>query len=70
MSRKPQDCAASVATRVNGVVPTDDYQNTNAPGLFAIADITDKLPLTLVAIAPGHRLAERLFNRQLERRTD
>ena len=62
--------AAGVETRVNGIVPVDDYQNTNVPGLFAIGDVTGKVPLTPVAIAAGRRLAERLFNGQPERRMD
>ena len=50
--------------RANGIVPTDDYQNTNVPGIYAIGDITGRTPLTPVAIAAGRRLADRLFGGQ------
>jgi glutathione reductase (NADPH) len=62
--------AAGVETRVNGIIPVDDYQNTNVPGVYAIGDITGRVPLTPVAIAAGRRLAERLFDNQPQRRLD
>ena len=52
---------AGVETRANGIVPTDTYQNTTVPGIYAIGDITGRTPLTPVAIAAGRRLADRLF---------
>ena len=52
---------AGVEMRANGIVPTDEYQNTNVPGIYAIGDITGRTPLTPVAIAAGRRLADRLF---------
>jgi len=52
---------AGVETLANGIVPTDAYQSTNVPGLYAIGDITGRAPLTPVAIAAGRRLADRLF---------
>ena len=55
---------AGVEMRANGIVPTDDYQNTNVPGIYAIGDITGRTPLTPVAIAAGRRLADRLFGGQ------
>ncbi|MCB1925641.1 MAG: glutathione-disulfide reductase [Gammaproteobacteria bacterium] len=55
---------AGVEMRANGIVPTDEYQNTNVPGIYAIGDITGRTPLTPVAIAAGRRLAARLFNAQ------
>ncbi len=54
--------AAGVNMVRNGIVPVDNFQNTNVPGIYAIGDITGKMPLTPVAIAAGRRLAERLFN--------
>ena len=45
----------------NGLIPTDDYQNTNVDGIYAIGDITGQAALTPVAIAAGRRLADRLF---------
>ncbi|RLJ16785.1 glutathione-disulfide reductase [bacterium endosymbiont of Escarpia laminata] len=62
--------AAGVETRSDGIIPTDEYQNTNIPGIYAIGDITGRTPLTPVAIAAGRRLAERLFNNMPERRVD
>jgi len=62
--------AAGVETRANGIVPVDEYQNTNVPGIYAIGDVTGRNPLTPVAIAAGRRLSERLFDGQSERRLD
>jgi glutathione reductase (NADPH) len=62
--------AAGVETRINGIVPTDAYQNTNVPGIYAIGDITGRVPLTPVAIAAGRRLADRLFGGQAKARVD
>ncbi|MGD8911725.1 MAG: glutathione-disulfide reductase [Candidatus Thiodiazotropha sp.] len=62
--------AAGVELCSNGVVPTDAFQNTNVPGIYAIGDITGRTPLTPVAIAAGRRLAERLFNNQPQSRVD
>ncbi len=55
---------AGVDVRANGIVPTDDYQNTSVPGIYAIGDITGRMPLTPVAIAAGRKLAARLFGGQ------
>ena len=53
--------AAGVEMRPNGIIPTDDWQQTNVPGIYAIGDVTGREPLTPVAIAAGRRLARRLF---------
>ena len=53
--------AAGVEMRPNGVIPADDFQNTNVPGIYALGDVTGRETLTPVAIAAGRRLAERLF---------
>jgi glutathione reductase (NADPH) len=62
--------AAGVEMRANGIIPTDAYQNTNVPGIYAIGDITGRTPLTPVAIAAGRRLAARLFLAQPEQKVD
>ena len=62
--------AAGVEVRGSGMVPTDEYQNTNVAGIYAIGDITGRSPLTPVAIAAGRRLAERLFGGQPSRKVD
>ncbi|MDH5179978.1 MAG: glutathione-disulfide reductase [Gammaproteobacteria bacterium] len=53
---------AGVKLMPNGVIPVDAYENTNVAGIYAIGDITGKMPLTPVAIAAGRKLARRLFN--------
>lgn len=60
--------ATGIAVSADGSVPTDPYQNTTVPGLYAIGDITAQPHLTPVAIAAGRRLADRLFGGQPERR--
>jgi glutathione reductase (NADPH) len=62
--------AAGVDVLPNGIVPVDEYENTNIPGIYAIGDITGKMPLTPVAIAAGRRLAERLFANRPDSRVD
>ncbi|GIK35640.1 MAG: dihydrolipoyl dehydrogenase [Gammaproteobacteria bacterium] len=53
--------AAGVETDAGGFVPTDRFQETRVPGIFAIGDVTGREQLTPVAIAAGRRLADRLF---------
>jgi glutathione reductase (NADPH) len=45
----------------NGAIPVNDEFATSQPHIFAIGDVTDRLNLTPVATAEGHRLADRLF---------
>lgn len=54
--------AAGVHTDAQGFIPTDKFQNSNVPGIYAIGDNTGRVALTPVAVAAGRRLAERLFN--------
>ncbi|MCC8986684.1 MAG: glutathione-disulfide reductase [Candidatus Contendobacter sp.] len=60
--------AAGVVMNPNGSIPTDPFQNTNIPGIYAIGDVTEHFHLTPVAIAAGRRLADRLFGGQTDRR--
>jgi glutathione-disulfide reductase len=62
--------AAGVEMLPNGIIPVDDYQNTNVEGIYAIGDITGKVSLTPVAIAAGRKLAERLFQNKEESKVD
>jgi len=62
--------SAGVALDAEGFVITDDYQNTNIDGIYAIGDVTTRLALTPVAIAAGRRLADRLFGNQPTARLD
>ena len=52
---------AGVAVAENGGVLVDELQQTSAPGIYAIGDVSNRLNLTPVAIAEGHALADRLF---------
>jgi glutathione reductase (NADPH) len=73
IGREPNTAALELATagvtlNPDGSIPTDPYQNTNIPGVYAIGDVTERFHLTPVAIAAGRRLADRLFGDQPERR--
>jgi glutathione reductase (NADPH) len=62
--------AAGVEILPNGIIPVDGYENTNVPGIYAIGDVTGKVPLTPVAIAAGRKLADRLFNGKADSKVD
>jgi glutathione reductase (NADPH) len=62
--------AAGIEVNRNGTIPTDEFQNSNVPGVYAIGDITGQAQLTPVAIAAGRKLAARLFDNQPESRLD
>jgi glutathione reductase (NADPH) len=62
--------AAGVRAAENGAIVTDEFQNTNVPGIYAIGDVTGRAPLTPVAIAAGRRLARRLFGGEPECKLD
>ncbi|MCP4043193.1 MAG: glutathione-disulfide reductase [Gammaproteobacteria bacterium] len=62
--------AAGVELDRLGFITTDEYQNTNIPGIYALGDVTGRAPLTPVAIAAGRRLGDRLFDGQTQRRLD
>ena len=50
-----------IALDHRGGVVVDAECETSVPGIFAIGDVSNRLNLTPVAIAEGHRLADRLF---------
>ena len=56
--------AAGIKTDARGFIPTDGFQNTSRPGVYAVGDVTGRAALTPVAIAAGRRLADRLFDGQ------
>lgn len=56
--------AAQVKTDKHGFIPTDKWETTNIPHIFAVGDITGKKLLTPVAVAAGRQLARRLFGGQ------
>ncbi|HEY3669137.1 MAG TPA: glutathione-disulfide reductase [Polyangiaceae bacterium] len=62
--------AASVRRDASGHVVVDDWQNTTAPGIYAIGDVTGRATLTPVAIAAGRRLSDRLFGGRPEAKLD
>ncbi|EGC30113.1 hypothetical protein DICPUDRAFT_93030 [Dictyostelium purpureum] len=53
---------AGIQVDKNNFIKVDEFQNTTAPGVYAVGDVCGKLLLTPVAIAAGRRLSERLFN--------
>lgn len=53
---------ANVERDASGYIQVDKFQNTSAPGIYAVGDNIGKVELTPVAIAAGRRLAERVFN--------
>ncbi len=62
--------AAGVQVDGGPYVITDEFQNTNVAGVYAIGDVTGRAALTPVAIAAGRRLSDRLFDGRPERRLD
>lgn len=62
--------AAGVTTDAAGFIPTDRYQVTTAPRIYAVGDVTGREALTPVAIAAGRRLADRVFGDMPERHLD
>ncbi len=52
---------AGVAVTEAGGVIVDAHNTTSAANIFAIGDVSNKMNLTPVAVAEGHRLADRLF---------
>ncbi|GMR03667.1 MAG: glutathione-disulfide reductase [Gammaproteobacteria bacterium] len=61
---------AGVQTDKHGHIKVDDFQNTNASGIYSVGDVTGRVQLTPVAIAAGRRLADRLFGGQADARID
>jgi glutathione reductase (NADPH) len=61
---------AGVTTGAEGGIVTDHLQDTSAPGIHAIGDVTGRAEFTPVAIAAGRRLADRLYGGDPERHLD
>jgi glutathione reductase (NADPH) len=61
---------AGVRRYDDGFIIADRYQQTSAPGVYAIGDVTGQLALTPVAIAAGRRLADRVFGGKAGRHLD
>ncbi len=62
--------AAGLSVDQQGYIPTDEYQNTNVKGIYAVGDVTGRAQLTPVAIAAARRLGDRLFNNRPESKLD
>ncbi len=60
----------SVQVDPEGHVLVDEYQNTSAPSVYAIGDVTGRATLTPVAIAAGRKLSDRLFGGKAEAKLD
>jgi glutathione reductase (NADPH) len=58
---------AGVVCSSTGHIVVDRYQNTSAPGIYAVGDVTGQAELTPVAIAAGRRLADRVFGGMTDR---
>ena len=59
--------AAGVETDAAGFVPSNAYEETDVPGIYALGDVNGKVALTPVAIAAARRLADRLFGGMADR---
>jgi glutathione reductase (NADPH) len=59
--------SVDVALDAEGFVDVDKYQNTSAPGIYAVGDVCGEPELTPVAIAAGRRLADRVFGGMKDR---
>ncbi len=53
-----------------GFIPSDEFEQTNVKGVYALGDVTGKAALTPVAIAAARRLSDRLFNNMPDRKLD
>ncbi|MDH3587949.1 MAG: glutathione-disulfide reductase [Gammaproteobacteria bacterium] len=62
--------ATGIKSRDNGVIISDEMQNTSVDGVYAIGDVTGRAELTPVAIAAGRRLADRVIGGDRDRKLD
>ncbi|HVJ31108.1 MAG TPA: glutathione-disulfide reductase, partial [Gammaproteobacteria bacterium] len=59
--------SAGIELDAEGYIAVDQYQNTSAPGVYAVGDVCGEAELTPVAIAAGRRLADRVFGGMTDR---
>ena len=62
--------SVGIETDERGYIPVDRYQESSAPGVFALGDVTGQAELTPVAIAAGRRLADRIWGGMAGRHLD
>jgi glutathione reductase (NADPH) len=58
-----------VGIAANGAVEVDAWSQTAVPSIYAVGDVTDRVPLTPVAVHEGHAFAETVFGAK-PRRSD
>lgn len=61
---------AGIALDANGFIVTDEWQNTTAPQVYAVGDVSGRIALTPVAIAASRRLADRVFGGKADAKLD
>ncbi len=54
--------AVGIHLNKRNAISVDEWQQTTAPGIYAVGDCTDRINLTPVAIAEARGVAETLFN--------
>jgi glutathione reductase (NADPH) len=59
-----------IALDAQGFIVTDEWQNTTAPNVYSVGDVTGRLALTPVAIAASRRLADRVFGAVADAKLD
>jgi glutathione reductase (NADPH) len=52
---------AGVELTSSGAVKVDEYSKSNVDHIYAVGDVTDRVPLTPVAIREGHAFADTVF---------
>jgi glutathione reductase (NADPH) len=55
--------AAGVKLNPDGAVAVDEFSRTNVPSIYAVGDVTNRIPLTPVAIREGHAFADTVFGK-------
>jgi len=62
--------ATDIAIDEKGFIPSDEFEQTNVPGVYSLGDVNGKAALTPIAIAAARRLSDRLFNNMPDRKLD
>ena len=62
--------SVGVELDTQGFIVTDEWQDTSAPNVHAVGDVTGRAALTPVAIAASRRLADRLFGGKADAKLD
>jgi len=62
--------ATDISVDSKGYIPSDEFEQTNVPGVYSLGDVNGKAALTPVAIAAARRLSDRLFNNMPDQKLD